>query len=120
MLQIVWHGLVEQGWRLVNLDCVVFAQRPKLAGYWPAIRRSIASVLTHPAAPVQEQQIGLKAKTGESVGHIGREEALAAQCVALVWDAGAAPVNLPDIPAGGPTSQELTAQELTAQEPTPQ
>jgi len=93
MLRRVWHPLVERGWRLVNLDCVVFAQRPKLAGFWPQIRRSITSVLTHPLAPVQEHQIGLKGKTGESVGHIGREEALAAQCVALVWNADPQAIN---------------------------
>jgi 2-C-methyl-D-erythritol 2,4-cyclodiphosphate synthase len=85
LLRLAWHPLVEQGWRLQQLDCVVFAQRPKLLPYWPAIRLEVAATLSHPLAVVRPEQIGVKAKTGEAVGHIGREEAIAAQCVALVW-----------------------------------
>lgn len=88
LLRTAWHPLVESGWRLLQIDCVVFAQRPKLAPHWPAIRQEIASVLSHPLAAITPDRVGVKAKTGEHVGHIGREEAIAAQCVALVWHAG--------------------------------
>ena len=67
------------GWKIVNLDCIVFAQRPKLTPYKGAIRRRIAEILG-----VEIDQVGLKAKTGEAIGEIGREEVLAAQCVALL------------------------------------
>jgi 2-C-methyl-D-erythritol 2,4-cyclodiphosphate synthase len=85
MLRLVWHPLVEAGWRLQQLDCIVFAQKPKLLPHWPLIRQEIAVTLSHPLAEVRPEQVGVKAKTGEGVGHIGRQEAIAAQCVALVW-----------------------------------
>ncbi len=67
------------GWRIGNLDCVIFAQRPKILPHRPAIRRRIAEVLG-----VDESAVWLKAKTGEAVGPIGDEQAIAAECVALV------------------------------------
>ncbi|TWT86876.1 2-C-methyl-D-erythritol 2,4-cyclodiphosphate synthase [Pseudobythopirellula maris] len=68
-----------EGFELVNLDCVVSAQRPKLAPHKDSMRRVIAETLEVPAG-----RVGLKAKTGEGVGPVGREEAIDARCVALV------------------------------------
>ena len=67
------------GWRVVNLDCVIFAQRPKILPHRPAIRRRIAEILG-----LDESAVWLKAKTGEGVGPIGEERAIAAECVALI------------------------------------
>ena len=72
------------GWRIVNLDCTVFAQRPKLAPYKPAIRQKLAELLG-----VAVEAVNVKAKTGELVGPIGREEAMSADAVVLVEKAGA-------------------------------
>jgi 2-C-methyl-D-erythritol 2,4-cyclodiphosphate synthase len=83
MLTIAADKMAAAGYRVVNLDCVVLAQRPKLAGHMDAIRHRIAGILR--LAP---QQIGLKAKTGEGAGPIGREEAIEAQCVALLETTG--------------------------------
>jgi 2-C-methyl-D-erythritol 2,4-cyclodiphosphate synthase len=69
----------ELGYKIVNLDCVVTAQRPKLADYYEAIRHRIAGILS--ISPVQ---IGLKAKTGEGVGPVGEESVIEARCVALI------------------------------------
>ena len=69
------------GYTVVNLDCIVFAQRPKLSPHKAAIRQRIAEILE--LAP---EQVGVKAKTGEGVGEIGREEVIAAQCVLLLDD----------------------------------
>lgn len=68
-----------QGWRPVNLDCTIFAQRPKLASYKPAIRKRVSELLGIPV-----ECINVKAKTGEGVGPIGREEAMAADAVVLL------------------------------------
>lgn len=67
------------GYRIVNLDCIVFAQRPKLSAHKEAIRTRVAEILK-----IYPGQIGIKAKTGEGIGEIGREELIAAQCVALL------------------------------------
>jgi 2-C-methyl-D-erythritol 2,4-cyclodiphosphate synthase len=69
----------QAGYEIVNLDCIVFAERPKLTPHKEAIRRRVAEILKLNAA-----QVGLKAKTGEGVGEIGREEVMMAQCVALL------------------------------------
>lgn len=67
------------GYATVNLDCIVFTQRPKLSAHKDAIRRRIAEILAIPPG-----SIGVKAKTGEGLGEVGREEAIIAQCVALL------------------------------------
>jgi 2-C-methyl-D-erythritol 2,4-cyclodiphosphate synthase len=79
MLARAWQRVRNQGWSLVNLDCVLFAERPKIAPYKPSIRNRIAEILS-----VDVACCGLKAKTGEAVGAIGRGEAIAAQCVVLL------------------------------------
>ncbi|MEM9186083.1 MAG: 2-C-methyl-D-erythritol 2,4-cyclodiphosphate synthase [Planctomycetota bacterium] len=78
-LKAAYQLVGDAGYELANLDCVVVAQRPKLLPFKDAIRQRIAEVLDVPAAA-----IGLKAKTGEGVGPVGREEAIEARCVALV------------------------------------
>jgi 2-C-methyl-D-erythritol 2,4-cyclodiphosphate synthase len=67
------------GWEPVNLDCTIFAQRPKLAAHKPAIRRRLAELLSLPV-----ESVNVKAKTGEHVGPVGREEAMEADAVVLV------------------------------------
>jgi 2-C-methyl-D-erythritol 2,4-cyclodiphosphate synthase len=69
----------EAGFQIENLDCIVFAQQPKLTPSKGAIRRRIAEILH-----LDESRVGVKAKTGEGVGEIGREEVIMAQCVALL------------------------------------
>jgi 2-C-methyl-D-erythritol 2,4-cyclodiphosphate synthase len=79
MLRASLERVVAAGWRIVNLDCVIFAQRPKILPHRTAIRTRIAAVLS-----IDVGQIWLKAKTGESVGPIGEEQAIAAECVVLI------------------------------------
>jgi 2-C-methyl-D-erythritol 2,4-cyclodiphosphate synthase len=83
MLSIAAGKVAAAGYRVVNLDCVVSAQRPKLAEHLDAIRNRVAGILG-----LKPLQIGLKAKTGEGVGPVGREEAIEAQCVVLLETAG--------------------------------
>ena len=79
MLALAYEQVVFAGFELVNLDCIVFAQRPKLSPYKDAIRQRLAHILD-----ASIEQIGLQAKTGEGVDSVGREEAVATQCVALL------------------------------------
>lgn len=79
MLRLAFERVLGAGFRLINLDCVIQAQRPKISPHKQAIRQRIAEILG-----VSVEQVGLKGKTGESVGIIGREEAIVAQCVALI------------------------------------
>jgi 2-C-methyl-D-erythritol 2,4-cyclodiphosphate synthase len=74
------HDRVKQaGYQLVNLDCVIAAQRPKLSPHKETIIQRIADILG-----VALTQINLKAKTGEGVGPVGQEEIIEARCIALL------------------------------------
>jgi len=79
MLQAALERVIAAGWRIVNLDCVIFAQRPKILPHRQRIRERIAGILG-----VGSDAVWLKAKTGEGVGPVGREEAIAAECVVLI------------------------------------
>jgi 2-C-methyl-D-erythritol 2,4-cyclodiphosphate synthase len=79
MLRLAWAKVREIGWDLVNLDCVVLAQRPKLSPHKTQIRHRIADLLQ-----ISPEQIGLKGKTGESVGEVGRGETLQSIVIALL------------------------------------
>lgn len=79
MLDLAFAKVREGGYSILNMDCVVFAQRPRLLPYRNQIRQSIAGILR-----VEPHQIGLKGKTGEGVDAVGNQQAIAAQCVALL------------------------------------
>ncbi len=80
MLKRAAVRISENGYRIINLDCIVFAQQPKLSPHKRRIAVRIAEILE-----IEPDQVGVKAKTGEGVGSIGRHEAMMAQCVALLY-----------------------------------
>src|SRR5262245_15263199 len=59
--------LNQAGWRLVNVDVIIFAEAPKLGPLKQQIRQSLTGLLQ-----VAETAVNVKAKTGEGVGAIGR------------------------------------------------
>ncbi|GIW99610.1 MAG: 2-C-methyl-D-erythritol 2,4-cyclodiphosphate synthase [Pirellulaceae bacterium] len=79
MLLEAYIRVQRERWHLVNLDCVVLAERPKLLPYRQQIQRRIAELLN-----IDPQQVGLKGKTGESVGEVGEGRVIQAQCVCLL------------------------------------
>ena len=70
----------KAGFEIINLDCIVFAQRPKLSAYKSAIGQRIAEILD-----ITPDRTGVKAKTGEKVGPVGNETAIMAECVCLLY-----------------------------------
>ncbi len=82
MLVAAYRRVRDTGYRLVNLDCIVFAQRPKLAEHNVRIRERITDLLGADVA-----SISVKAKTGEGVGPIGNEEVISAECIVLLAEA---------------------------------
>lgn len=79
LLQKTMALVEEKGYRLVNLDAIILAQKPKLAPYIEQMRDNLASDLH-----CQKDQISIKATTAEKLGFIGHMEGMAAQCVCLV------------------------------------
>ena len=73
-------GLVrERGYEIVDCDCTVAAQAPRLAPYREAMRERMAR-----AMGVDVERVGVKATTTERLGFVGREEGIAAWAVALL------------------------------------
>lgn len=69
----------DEGYTLGNLDATVLAQQPKLRPHIDAMRANIAD-----ACGVDISRISVKATTEEHLGFTGREEGIAAHCVALL------------------------------------
>ncbi|WP_397568512.1 2-C-methyl-D-erythritol 2,4-cyclodiphosphate synthase [Schlesneria sp. T3-172] len=69
----------ERGWEIGNVDCTIHAERPKLSSYKKAIAARIAELMK-----IDATQVNVKAKTGERVGPIGRQEAIDADAVVLL------------------------------------
>jgi 2-C-methyl-D-erythritol 2,4-cyclodiphosphate synthase len=64
---------------LVNVDCTIVMERPKLAAQKVAIRDSLAEALR-----LDRRRVNVKASTGERIGFVGRGEGVAALAVASV------------------------------------
>lgn len=79
MLQVAHRAVGSAGFRVLNLDCIVFAQQPKLSMHKMSMRKNIGAALG-----VALDRVGLKAKTGEGVDAVGQQLAVQAQCVALL------------------------------------
>ncbi len=79
LLKGVVSGMNERGWFVGNLDCTVFAERPKLSRYKKAIQTRIAEIIG-----IDAGNVNVKAKSGEAVGPVGREEAIRASAVVLI------------------------------------
>ncbi len=69
----------EKGWELVNVDCTIVAQAPKLAPHMSAVNASVAKALG-----VQPDQVNVKAKTAEKLGPVGMGQSMEARAVVLL------------------------------------
>ncbi|ADI25156.1 2-C-methyl-D-erythritol 2,4-cyclodiphosphate synthase [Geobacillus zalihae] len=79
LLAHVWALARQEGYRLVNADCTIIAQKPKMAPYIEEMRAVIARLLE-----AERSQVNVKATTTEKLGFTGREEGIAAQAVVLL------------------------------------
>lgn len=80
LLKTVWTDIQKQGWTIANLDCVIELEKPKFLPYRQAVCASIAHILNIP-----EQNVFVKAKTGEGLGSIGQGQAVKATCTCLLY-----------------------------------
>lgn len=79
LLKKVSELLLENNYKLVNADCTIIAQRPKLAPYINDMRVNIAGVLGVPVSA-----ISIKATTEEKLGFTGEGLGIAAHSVVLI------------------------------------
>jgi len=79
LLKNAWHRVKATGWRLVNLDCVITCEAPKILPHRESIRRSLANALE-----VEPDKVFVKGKTNEGLGPLGTGEAVEALAVCLL------------------------------------
>ncbi|MCI4445029.1 MAG: 2-C-methyl-D-erythritol 2,4-cyclodiphosphate synthase [Candidatus Aminicenantes bacterium] len=79
LLSQVMEEIKEMGFFVINSDSVVILEKPKLAPFIPEIKSKLCPLLS-----VAPENFGLKAKTAESSGEIGRGEAIACWTVVLL------------------------------------
>ena len=69
----------DVGWELVNADCVLIGEEPRIAPLREQMRNRLAE-----AAGTDPERINVRATTTDELGFTGRREGLAAQAVALL------------------------------------
>ncbi len=80
LLKEVFEILKDNNYKINNIDAIIYAQQPKLNPLIKDIRANIAKILE-----MDLEDINIKATTGEKLGYIGREEAIAAESVCLIY-----------------------------------
>jgi 2-C-methyl-D-erythritol 2,4-cyclodiphosphate synthase len=79
LLKATREILSKDHYEIINIDCTVFAQAPKLSPY----RESMETIITQ-TIDLELNRINIKATTTERLGVIGKGEGMAAMCVALI------------------------------------
>ena len=79
LLSDAWARVREAGWELVNADCVLVGQEPRIAAYREEMGRRLEAALAAPSG-----RVTVRATTTDGLGFTGRGEGLAAQAVALL------------------------------------
>lgn len=79
LLRQVFQRLRDNGYSVINVDCTVIAQKPKMKPYIPEMRMNIAAALS-----TDVENISVKATTEEEMGFTGRGEGISAHCVCLI------------------------------------
>jgi 2-C-methyl-D-erythritol 2,4-cyclodiphosphate synthase len=79
LLAEAYRQVQEAGYVLVNADCVLVGQEPRIAPHRVAMSERLAAALG-----VEARSVGVRATTTDHLGFTGRGEGLAAQAVALL------------------------------------
>ena len=79
LLGQVCRVISEKGYSIVNVDCTLIAQKPKIKPYIEKMRENYAKILGTPT-----EFINVKATTEEHLGFTGREEGISAHAVCLI------------------------------------
>lgn len=71
--------LAERGYVVVNIDAMLCLEAPKINPHIPQMQKNIAEAMR-----IVEEDISIKATTGEQMGFVGREEGVVAYAVCLI------------------------------------
>jgi 2-C-methyl-D-erythritol 2,4-cyclodiphosphate synthase len=77
LLREAYGQVRDAGWRLVNADCVLVGEEPRIAAHREEMRARLRDA-------VGEGEVNVRATTTDRLGYTGRGEGLAAHAVALL------------------------------------
>ena len=83
LLREAYRRVRDAGFELVNADCILVGQEPRIAARATQMRRRLAAALGTPM-----ESVNVRATTTDRLGFTGRGEGLAAEAVALLRKAG--------------------------------
>ncbi len=79
LLRHIYALIIKKHYRLVNCDCTIVAQSPKMSSHIETMRKNLATDLRS-----DNNQISVKATTTETLGFTGREEGIAVYATVLL------------------------------------
>ena len=79
LLERTYDVVADAGFQLVNADCVLIGERPRIAGMQATMARRLAQAIR-----VEPSRVSVRATTTDGLGFTGRSEGLAAQAVVLL------------------------------------
>lgn len=79
LLKTVVKAIAEKGFRAINVDATIIAQKPKMSPHIPLMRKNIADALG-----ISVDCVNVKATTEEKLGFTGAGEGISAHCVCLI------------------------------------
>ena len=80
LLATVLEMVRAKDFEVGNVDVTIVLQSPKLNPHIPEMKTCLAAVMQ-----IAEEDLSIKATTSEHIGFVGREEGIAAHCVALIY-----------------------------------
>ncbi|MFP4662532.1 MAG: 2-C-methyl-D-erythritol 2,4-cyclodiphosphate synthase [Halanaerobiales bacterium] len=79
LLEKINEFLLEENYKVSNIDMIIMAEKPKMGPYYTKIKNNYSRILN-----IAEGKINIKATTTEKLGFVGREEGIAAQSIVLI------------------------------------
>jgi 2-C-methyl-D-erythritol 2,4-cyclodiphosphate synthase len=77
LLREAWEQCAQAGWKLVNADCILIGEQPRISAHREEMRARLSEA-------VGGGEVNVRATTTDHLGFTGRGEGLAAQAVALL------------------------------------
>lgn len=79
LLRKSYREVCDAGWRIVNADCVLVGEKPRISPFREEMGEKLAAALG-----VETGRVSVRATTTDGLGYTGRGEGLAAHAVALI------------------------------------
>lgn len=78
-LKKVMIMITDIGYKIGNIDITIQIQKPKINPHIPEMQKKLSLIMD-----IETSQISIKAKTGEEIGFIGREEGVSVNAIVLI------------------------------------